>query len=116
MFFYTTSQILFCKKPIDMRKAIDGLSILIADEFQKNPTDSFIFLFRNKGRDKLKLLYWDRNGFCLWYKRLEKGRFYFPNEKEGVMELSSAQLRWLCDGLDFMKLKGHPTLSYKTFY
>lgn len=105
-------KILMNRTPIDMRRAIDGLSILIADAFHQNPVSEYLFVFRNKRGDKIKILYWDRNGFCLWYKRLEKGRFYFPPIQTDCLVMTSSQLNWLLDGLDFLKLSGHQTLYY----
>jgi len=102
------------EKAVDMRKSIDGLSIIVASNMQKNPTqEGEIFLFYNRALDKVKTLYWDKNGFCLWYKRLEKGRFNIPKE---IKVISYDQLRWLIDGLDISKLKGNCKLSYNKFY
>ena len=98
---------------LDMRKSIDGLSMVVASQMKKNPSSGEIFLFFNKTADKLKILYWDRNGFCVWYKRLERGRFKIPS-KHAI--ISYEQLRWLLDGLDLNKLEGHKKLSYKNFY
>jgi len=64
-------------EPVDMRKSINGLSVLVADHLELSPLSGSLFVFYNKARDKIKILYWDRNGFCLWYKRLEKHRFIF---------------------------------------
>ena len=75
-------------QPIDFRKQIDGLVLLIADHLQLNPVSGQLFLFRNRGANKIKLLWWDRNGFWLCYKRLEKGRLRFPSGGEEVLELS----------------------------
>lgn len=101
---------------VDMRKSIDGLSLLVCEHFDQNPASGSVYVFLNKSRNKIKILYFDRNGFVLWYKRLERGRFILsktPDEK--VYALSESQLRWLLDGLDFMSLRGHPKLHYDTF-
>lgn len=101
---------------VDMRKSIDGLSLLVCEHFQQNPASGSIFVFLNKSRNKIKILYFDRNGFTLWYKRLERGRFILSKTlDQQVYELTEAQLRWLLDGLDFTSLRGHPTLYYDTF-
>ncbi len=65
----------FYRRPIDFRKQIDGLVILVADTLQKNPTSGQLFVFRNKKADKLKMLYWENPGFWLLYRRFEKGAF-----------------------------------------
>jgi transposase len=109
-------QIWLFSKPTDMRKSIDGLSVIVSDQLEKNPCGPEVFVFYNRGLDKLKVLYWDKNGFCLWYKRLEKGRFLLPRLEEQAYCLTAEQLRWLLDGLRIEELKGNPSLSYQTFY
>ncbi len=98
---------------VDMRKAIDGLSIVVASHMSKSPNSGELFLFFNNHGDKIKVLYWDKNGFCLWYKRLEKGRFKIPKDKS---QISYEQLRWLLDGLDVSTLQGYKKLEYKNFF
>jgi transposase len=90
-------------KPIDFRKQIDGLVLLIADHLDLNPASGQLFLFRNRSANKLKLLWWDTNGFWLCYKRLEQGRLIFPTIEDKVLELSYHQLSWLLSGLDYAK-------------
>lgn len=102
----------FC---VDMRKSIDGLGLLVLDYFDKNPTDGSYFVFINKARDKIKILYYDKNGFCLWYKRLEKGKFKSPKFDGKIYSLDDAQLRWLLDGLDIEKLRKTTRFSYSEF-
>jgi transposase len=99
-------------EPIDMRKSIDGISIIVQESLGMNPMNSEVYVFYNKHGDKIKLLYWDRNGFCLWYKRLEKGRFKLPSSTE-VYSMTVEQLRWMLDGLDIMKLKPAETLHFE---
>lgn len=101
------------QEKIDMRKQIDGLGILVSSNMNKNPSNGEIFLFFSKRSDKIKVLYWDKNGFCLWYKRLEKGSFKVPDNRE---KINYEQLRWLLDGLDINNLQGHKKLSYSTFF
>jgi len=95
----------------DMRKAINGLSILAQMEMEKNSLGGDVFLFCNKSRRLLKALYWDRNGFCLWQKRLEKDRFPWPETEEAAREISYEQLRMLLDGIDFWR--AHKELFYE---
>ena len=103
-------------EPIDMRKSIDGLSIIVSGQMGKNPCGPDVYVFHNRGLDKLKVLYWDKNGFCLWYKRLEKGRFCMPSMDQKTHPLTIEQLRWLLDGLKIEDLKGNPSLFYENFY
>lgn len=100
---------------VDMRKSIDGLSLLVYNHFDMNPADGSIYVFINKAINKIKLLYFDRNGFALWYKRLERGRFRFAAGSDGTCKLEESQLRWLLDGLDFLNLRGYPQLNYDLF-
>lgn len=109
-------QIWLYSTPTDMRKSIDGLSIIVSDQLGKNPCGSEVFVFYNRGLNKLKILYWDKNGFCLWYKRLEKGRFFLPKMEDQCYVLTIEKLRWLLDGLKIEKLQGNPSLSYETFF
>jgi transposase len=102
--------------PIDFRKQIDGLVMLIADQLELNPTSGQLFLFRNRGANKIKMLWWDRNGFWLFYKRLEKGRLKFPQINDVAMSLTSEQFSWLLSGLDFAKQTLLPEVLATNFY
>jgi len=102
-------------EPVDMRKSINGLSVLVDDLLGMNPLNGQMFVFYNRHRDKIKILYWDRNGFCLWYKRLEKHRFHIPTDiSSDCIELTSNQLSWLLAGLNISEIKGHPKLHFST--
>ena len=96
----------------DMRKAIDGLSTLVAGPLGLNPFSGHIFVFSNRSRTAIKLLVWDRNGFWICHKRLEKERFRWPRSESEVMSMTSRELHWLLDGLDPTKIDGHRTLDY----
>jgi transposase len=103
-------------KPVDMRKSINGLSALVLSVFKKQPTSGHLFVFYNHSKDKVKILHWDRNGFFLYYKRLEKGKFQFKKTVDEVVELSSDQLSWLLAGLDFMLMNDFAELNYSNYY
>ena len=99
-------------QPVDFRKSINGLLAIVESELELNAFTGALFLFSNKKRDKLKCLYWDKTGFALWYKRLEKHKFKWPNEMElRHMHLSEQQLHWLLSGFDVI---GHQPLQYRT--
>lgn len=100
----------------DMRKAIDGLSVIVSDQLDLDVFSGQLFAFCNRGRTLVKILYWDRNGFCLWQKRLEKHRFTWPESEAEVMELGVRELSWLLDGLDPTQTKGHQKLGYSTIF
>jgi len=108
-----TARVHLCRDPVDFRKAINGLSILVAEELELDPFSAHVFGFCNRRRDQVKLLYWERNGFVLWQKRLEKDRFPWPREGEDeVIELTGRELNWLLDGLDVFRLRPHGELSF----
>lgn len=95
----------------DMRKAINGLALVVEEQMEQNPLNGALFLFCNRQRRILKALYWDRNGFCLWQKRLEKFRFPWPESGEAAREITEEQLRMLLEGIDFWR--AHKALSFE---
>jgi len=97
----------------DMRKAINGLSIIVED-LNLDPFSGHLFVFCNRRRKILKILYWDSNGFCLWQKRLEKDNFKWPKTEAEVMQLDHRQLRWLLDGMNISQRNAHRKLHYQT--
>jgi transposase len=96
----------------DMRKSINGLSIMVAEQLRRNPLSGHLFCFCNRKRDIVKILYWDRNGFCLWHKRLEKDRFHWPENKADIIDMEGRELSWLLEGLDLGHRTAHKRLSY----
>lgn len=97
---------------VDMRKSIDGLAALIEQETTLSPFSTTLFVFCNRQRDKIKLLLCERNGFVLWYKRLEKFRFQWPSAADQPVTMDGAVLNQLLDGYDIRPPKAHPTLHY----
>lgn len=84
----------------DMRKSINGLAVIVQEAFSLDPFENTLYVFYNRGRDKIKILKWDRNGFWLYYKRLEKGKLQFPSYEDGsAAVISEHELRCLLDGL-----------------
>jgi transposase len=98
----------------DMRKAINGLSILVESRMELDPFSGNLFVFSNKRRNMIKVLYWEHNGFCLWQKRLERERFRWPQRGEEVMRISPRELRWLLDGLEVVQGSAHRPLQYSS--
>ena len=96
--------------PCDMRKAINGLSVIVAETMELDAVSGNLFLFCNKQRRILKCLYWDRNGFCLWQKRLERDRFPWPQTSEAAREITIDELKMLLSGIDFFR--AHRELKY----
>jgi transposase len=77
-----------CREPVDMRKSIDGLSLLVQEAMELNPFDRHCSCSATGQRDKVKILFWERNGFVVWYKRLERERFKWPERLEGTCSRS----------------------------
>lgn len=97
----------------DMRKSQDALAALVAGRFGLDPLAGGLFVFGNRRRTMVKILYWDRNGYCVWQKRLEKQRFRWPCGEAGTaLGLGWRELTWLLEGLDPRTVRGHDTLHY----
>ncbi len=84
----------------DMRKSYFGLATLVESELGRTAVTGDLFVFCNRRRNMLKVLYWDRNGFAVWQKRLDKVRFYWPQNETEVREIKRHELAWLLEGLD----------------
>jgi transposase len=95
----------------DMRKSIDTLAILVAERMELDPLSGHLFGFCNRRRDTIKILYWDRNGFCLWHKRLERDRFRWPQSVSEVRSIGTRELAWLLDGLS-LDQAAHKPIKY----
>lgn len=109
----SASVFLACK-PIDMRKSYQGLSVLVEQTLAQNPFSGHLFVFYNKRRDRLKILYWDLNGFCIWQKRLEKGKFHFGfSVQDCYAGITAYQLQGLIQGIEWQKIPGPEKLSYR---
>lgn len=93
---------------VDFRKSINGLSVIVEESMGLSPFSAGVFVFCNRKRDKLKVLYWDKTGFALWYKRLEKDKFKWPrNITDTSLSLTDEQWDWLLRGLNFLEIKPH---------
>ena len=93
---------------VDFRKSINGLSVIVEEAMDLSPFDISLFVFCNRQRDKLKVLYWDKTGFALWYKCLEKDKFIWPRKvNEDTLLLTAEQWDWLLRGLNFLDIKPH---------
>lgn len=103
-------------KPLDFRKQLDGLVHIIAAEMNQPATDGAVYIFRNRTRDKVKLVFWERNGFFLGYKRLEKGRFDFPDDAQEAIRLNWEQLYMLLSGMPFLYMNGISTQTSVHFF
>jgi len=95
----------------DLRKAINGLTAIVQEVMKHDPFSGSVFLFCNRGRKLLKAVYWDKTGFWLSQKRLEKDRFPWPQDEAEAKELTVEELKMLLTGIDFFK--AHKELFYK---
>lgn len=95
----------------DLRRSIDGLSILVQEKYHLDPFSPSIFLFCGRRSDRMKALLWEGDGFILLYKRLEDGKYQWPRNEEEVRELSSQELRWLFEGLKIEQPKALKSVS-----
>ena len=100
-FLPSRTRVFLCLAQTDMRKSFDKLAALVAEVMKCDPLSKDLFVFRNRAEDRMKILFWDRSGFCLYYKRLEKGRFSFPAvaSAEGV-EIDHAELLMILEGIE----------------
>jgi transposase len=100
-------------KPVDFRKGTEGLAALVREEMKSDPFSGAVYVFRAKRADRVKLIFWDGSGMCLFAKRLEDGAFRWPNVQDGIMRLSAAQLSALLEGLDWRRCtRSRPRLRY----
>lgn len=107
--------ILVCTKPVDFRRAIDGLVSVVLSEFNVDPHAN-IFIFYNRTRDKIKILAWHKNGFILLLKRLEKGHFFNIKNDAPVVNVTPKQLSWLLAGLNWVAMSSWGELEYSDFH
>src|SRR6185312_1892865 len=97
-------RVMVATKPVDFRKGAEGLAALVRETMQADPFSGAVYVFRAKRADRVKLIYWDGTGVCLFAKRLEDGKFRWPNVQDGVMRLSPAELSALLEGLDWKRV------------
>jgi transposase len=96
---------------VDMRRSLDGLSEIVRHGMEKPLDGRLLFVFIGKSKDRIKLLYWDRTGYALWYKRLERGRFHWPKSGDTAIALSPEILGFLLDGVDVF-VKPHESVEF----
>ena len=110
--------IYLCTQPTDMRKSFNGLMGIVENDMALNPLSGYLFVFRNRIGDKLKVLYWDADGLAIWYKRLEKGTFQWLNTSppgaqnvsgaNPSIKIDAAQFNLLLEGIDLQKIHHRP--------
>jgi transposase len=98
-------RIFLSTQPADMRRSFDGLAAMVEGVLRADPWSGHLFVFRNKRGDRVKILWWDRSGYALWYKRLEQGVFCFPSSNASSVEVEAAELALLLEGIDLAGAK-----------
>jgi transposase len=104
------------RDPVDFRKSYRGLAAIVEQELEHNPFDGALYAFINRRRDKIKLLFWEDNGFVLYYKSLAEEKLRWPRAEEPVMPLSGEQINWLLSGYDIGLMEGHKILRYESLF
>jgi len=94
-------RVMVATRPVDFRKGAEGLAALVREKMTADPFSGAVYVFRAKRADRIKLIFWDGTGLCLFAKRLEKGRFVWPQAQSGAVSLTPAQLSMLLEGIDW---------------
>ena len=102
-------RVLLFRRPTDMRKSFHGLVALVESELRQDPLSGTLFVFVNRRRDRMKILYWGQTGFCIWYQQLQKGTYQLPDpdslDQDDALEVTRAQLSMILDGIDLASIR-----------
>ncbi len=109
-------QIYLYRDSVDFRKSVNGLSAIVERELGRNPFEGALYAFTNRQRNKIKCLYWEDNGFVLYYKSLAEEKFRWPHPDDDVIPLTGQQINWLLDGYDISLMTGHKKLHYESVF
>ena len=108
-----TVRIFVCTEAVDMRKSFDTLAFAAKDKLGEDPRSGALFVFANKRSNRMKVLWWDKTGYAIWFKALQEQKFLWPKRSElAVLTLTPQQLDFLLDGYDIAKMKPHQPLKY----
>ncbi len=110
------TQVYLYRPPIDFRKSFNGLAAIVERELGHNVFEGNLYAFTNKRRNKIKCLFWERNGFVLYYKSLAEEKFKWPKLDDELISVSGEQLNWLLDGYDLNAMKPHKKLLYESVF
>jgi len=102
------------RQPVDFRKAALGLAAIVEQELGQNPFDGALYAFTNRRHNKIKCVFWEDNGFVLYYKALAEEKFRWPTGDEAILSLTGQQINWLLDGYDLSRMEGHKKLHYES--
>jgi transposase len=103
-------RIYLCTAPTDLRRGFDGLAAMTREVLHEDPLSGHLFVFCNRRGDRLKLLYWDRDGYAVWYKRLEKGRFHLLTPPDSDGRIDGRALAMILEGMDPASVRRRPRL------
>lgn len=110
------SHVFLYRQPIDFRKSFNGLAAIVEQDLGHNVFGGNLYAFTNKRRNKIKCLFWEKNGFVLYYKSLAEEKFKWPKQDEELITLNGEQLNWLLDGYDLNAMKPHKKLAYESTF
>lgn len=112
----TMPKIYLYRDPVDFRKSFRGLAAIVEQELGHNPFDGALYAFANRQHNKIKCLFWEDNGFVLYYKSLAEEKFKWPRWDQELVSLTAQQINWLLDGYDLSAMKGHKKLNYEAVF
>lgn len=110
------AQVFLYRDPVDFRKSHRGLGAIVELEIGHNPFNGSLYVFINRRRNKIKCIFWEVNGFVLYYKSLSEEKFKWPKHEEDVITLTGQQVNWLLDGYDISQIKPHKKLHYESLF
>jgi len=108
----STVAVYVCVQPVDFRLQINGLAALVQESLGLDPFAEALYVFGNRRRNRVKILYWEASGFVLWMKRLERERFHWPRAGSTTVALTGQELNWLLDGFDLRAWRPHAPLRF----
>lgn len=109
-------QVFLYRDPVDFRKSYRGLGAIVELEIGHNPFDGALYVFINRQRNKIKCLFWENNGFVLYYKSLAEEKFKWPTHNDELTVLTGQQMNWLLDGYDIAQMNPHKKLHYDSLF
>jgi len=110
------TQVFLYRDPVDFRKSYRGLGAIVELEIGHNPFEGSLYVFINRQHNKIKCLFWETNGFVLYYKSLAEEKFKWPKQEEELITLTGQQINFLLDGYDISLMKPHKKLKYESLY